>query len=71
MAVKGLSRDLPQAHLRVFSSWEAERSSTMQGPNQHWSQPTAQGRVPVHRLLTFCRQSRQEEAKGEKRRRCR
>lgn len=36
MAVKDLSRDLLQTHLRVFSSWEAGRSSTMQGPSQHW-----------------------------------
>lgn len=39
---------------------------------QHHTGPEpALGGYPDHRLLTFCRQRRQEEAKGEKRQRCR
>lgn len=41
------------------------------GPKPALATDDTQGRVPSHRLLTFCRQRQQEAAEGEKRQRCR
>lgn len=68
---RGLSRDQLQSCPCALSPRRGRKAQCHTAPKPALATDNPQGRAPGHGLLTFCRQRRQEVAKGEKRQRCR